>query len=650
MSDSIQHECGIAFVRLLKDIPYYAQENKYRTPLYGLNQLFLLMEKQHNRGQDGAGIGCVKLNVPNGEPFMFRDRDATAQALTNLFTRQLDAYDRARTAHPTIGMPLDANGELFKRKFDFGGELLLGHLRYGTSGGREAETSACHPFYRKSIWQTRNLMLAGNFNITNSGTLNRNLIQRGAHPVFGTDTQSLLEEIGFWLDEEHRALYRRFNDAPDVPADAIPDAISRELNLARVLREAARNWDGAYSLVGLVGNGDAFVFRDPNGIRPCFYIRNEEVFAVASERAALMTIFNTRKEDVHELDAGAAAIIKHDGAFSLEQILPRAAAKHCSFERIYFSRGNDPEIYAERKALGAALAPSVYRAIEGDFEHSVISFIPNTAEIAFYGLIHELYRRWRQDAKAAILRAAAEGRLNKRFLNQVLFKTWPRSEKVAHKDIKLRTFIANEKNRTKLASHVYDISYGTVRKGDNLVVIDDSIVRGTTLRNSILRILSRPNPKRIIVCSTAPQIRYPDCYGIDMSELGEFLIFQAAEALCRERGRDALLDDVLEKCLAQADKPYEQMRNHVREIYAPFSEAELAAKASEIVSAGVRKSGWTGEVILVFQTIENLHRACPNSPGDWYFTGEYPTPGGYAVLNNAYIQYRTGAGKERANL
>jgi len=639
MSDSIKHECGIAFVRLLKDIPYYV--SKYGTPLYGMEQLFLLMEKQHNRGQDGAGIGCVKLNAPKGKPFMFRDRDPSGQAITNLYTRQLDAYDAVCDAHVEIGLPIDLKAKKFKEHFDFGGELLLGHLRYGTSGGRDAETSACHPFWRKSIWPTRNLMLAGNFNITNSGILNENLTQRGAHPIYGTDTQSLLEEIGFHLDEEHTALYRKLRDDPAFPASEIPSEISRQFNLAKVLKAASKDWDGAYALVGLIGNGDAFVFRDPNGIRPCHYILNDEVFAVASERAALMTIFDVPQEDVRELGAGTAAIIKHDGAFSIEEILPAAPKiRHCSFERIYFSRGNDPEIYRERKKLGALLAPKVLNAIGNDFEHSVFSFIPNTAEIAFYGLIHELYRQWREKAKTAILNASAKGELDEELLDKVLFKTWPRSEKVAHKDIKLRTFIANEKSRVKLASHVYDMSYGTFAADENLVVVDDSIVRGTTLRKSILRLLSRPKPKRIIVCSTAPQIRYPDCYGIDMSELGKFLIFQAAVALCEERGMRGLLDVVEKKCRAQANLPHDQMKNHVSEIYAPFTEDELSRKAAQIVRPDPEKTGWNGEVVLVFQTIEALHEACPTSKGDWYFTGDYPTPGGLAVLNKAYLQFR----------
>ncbi|MDR2512716.1 MAG: amidophosphoribosyltransferase [Puniceicoccales bacterium] len=639
MSDHLAHECGIAFVRLFKGHRYY--EEKYGTPLYGFNQLFLLMEKQHNRGQDGAGIGCVKLNMPHGQAFMFRDRDPSSQALTNIFTRQLEAYSQ-KVASDTI---IPEFPQSIKAHFDFGGEVLLGHLRYGTSGNLDG--AACHPFFRKSIWATRNLMVAGNFNITNSSSLNESLIQRGAHPIFSTDTQSVLEEIGFWLDEEHTKLYRELRDEQKLSGAEIPPVISQRLDVAKILRMASRNWDGGYVIIGLIGNGDAFIFRDPNGIRPCHYIFNDEVFAAASERAALMTIFNTTCEDIREIPPGYAMIIKSDGTHTLDEIIPSCAPRHCSFERIYFSRGNDPEIYAERKALGAALAGKVLESIERDFEHSVFSFIPNTAEIAFYGLIHEIYRHWREDTREAILAAAANGTLDRPLLDKLLFANWPRSEKVAHKDIKLRTFISAEKNRTKLASHVYDISYGTVSRGDNLVVVDDSIVRGTTLRQSIIRILSRPNPQRIIIASTAPQIRYPDCYGIDMSEMGQFLIFQSAVALCRETGKSDLLREVYEACCSQAGKPPAQMRNYVRRIYDEFTEEQLSKRAAELVRPS--PSTWQGELKLVFQSINNLHKACPTSLGDWYFTGEYPTPGGYATLNRAYINFhdkRSGRGYE----
>ncbi|MDR2981290.1 MAG: amidophosphoribosyltransferase [Puniceicoccales bacterium] len=629
MSDSLKHECGIALVRLLKPLAYYEQTQG--SPLYGFNQLFLLMEKQHNRGQDGAGIGCVKLDMPHGQAFMFRDRDPSGQALTKVFSRQSEAYDNM----VSDGTILPEFPQTVKEHFDFGGEILVGHLRYGTSGNLDA--SSCHPYFRKSIWPTRNLMLAGNFNITNSRELNESLVARGAHPIFSTDTQSILEEIGFWLDEEHTEIYHELRDKENLSGPEIPPIISERLDVAKILRQASKNWDGAYALIGLIGNGDSFVLRDPNGIRPCFYIHNEEVFSVASERAALMTIFNVGQDQVHELPPGYAFIIKSNGTASLEEIIPPRPKKHCSFERIYFSRGNDPEIYAERKALGAALAPHVLDVVEHDLEHTVFSFIPNTSEVAFYGLIHEIYRRWRTDARETILAAARNGTLNEALLDKLFIQSWPRSEKVAHKDIKLRTFISAEKSRTRLASHVYDISYGAVREGDNLVVVDDSIVRGTTLRQSIVRILASPNPRRIVIASTAPQIRYPDCYGIDMSEMGKFLIFQSAVELCKETGKTEVLREVYEDCIRQSKKHPSEMVNHVGRIYEDFTEDQLARKAAELVTP--RRLNWKGELVLVFQSIGSLHKSCPTSLGDWYFTGEYPTPGGYATLNRSYINY-----------
>ncbi|MDR2430266.1 MAG: amidophosphoribosyltransferase [Puniceicoccales bacterium] len=630
MSDTLSHECGIALVRLLKPLAYY--EQKYKDPLYGFQQLFLLMEKQHNRGQDGAGIGCVKLNMPHGHAYMYRDRDPTAQALTNVFTRQMDSFNaKVATSDIIPEMP-----ETVKTHFDFGGEILLGHLRYGTSGSLDA--SACHPYFRKSIWPTRNLMLAGNFNITNSSDLNASLVQRGAHPIFSTDTQSLLEEIGFWLDDEHNRNYHQLRDIEHKSGAEIPPLISQRLDIAAILRKASREWDGAYALIGLIGNGDTFVLRDPHGIRPCYYLHNDEVLAVTSERAALMTIFNAPCEAIDELTPGHAIIVKSDGATRIEKIIaPVEPKRHCSFERIYFSRGNDPEIYLERKTLGAALATQVLAAIENDFEHTVFSFIPNTAEIAFYGLIHEIYSRWRATTIDAILHAAETQTLTRTHLEHLLNTTWPRSEKVAHKDIKLRTFIAAERKRTRMASHVYDISHGAVNKGDNLVVVDDSIVRGTTLRQSIIRILTRPCPRRLIIASTAPQIRYPDCYGIDMSEMGKFLIFQAAVALCKETGKEILLRETYEKCVRQSTLPAKEIKNFVQCIYEPFTEEQLSRRAARLVTPP--DSEWNGELILVFQSIENLHRSCPTSLGDWYFTGEYPTPGGYAALNRAYINF-----------
>ena len=628
MSDSLRHECGIALVRLTKDLKWY--QEKYGSPLHGFNQLFLLMEKQHNRGQDGAGIGCVKVGAENGEAFLFRDREIGAQGLTQIFTRQIKTYaDQVRE-----GVIVPEFPETVKRHFDFGGEVLLGHLRYGTSGN--FDSVSCHPYARKSIWPTRNLLVAGNFNLTNTSELNSSLTERGAHVIYSTDTQSILEEIGFWLDEEHDRLFKAFKDQ-GLSGMAVQDEISRHLDVGNVLRKAAKHWDGGYAIAGLIGNGDSFVLRDPNGIRPCWYVQTEDLFAVASERVALMTIVGVAQADVQELPPGHALIMKADGRHSVECVHTPGERRHCSFERIYFSRGNDPEIYAERKALGAALADEVLALIQDDHHHAIFSYIPNTAEIAWYGLMEELRLRRRSQVRRQLVEAQRAGALDEATIDRLVLGGWPRGEKVAHKDVKLRTFISQEKNRMQMASHVYDISYGTVKEGDTLVCVDDSIVRGTTLRQSILRILARPNPKRIVIASTAPQIRYPDCYGIDMSEMGKFLAFQAAVALCKDRGMTDLLREVYEDCVAQAKRPTAEMRNHVKRIYDAFTEQEIAAKAAELVYPV--KSGWKGELVLVFQKIASLHRACPTSRGDWYFTGDYPTPGGLGVLNRAYMNY-----------
>ena len=627
MSDSIKHECGIAVVRLLKPLEFY--EHKYGTPLYGFNQLFLLMEKQHNRGQDGAGIGCVKLGVPAGESFMYRDRALGSSALTEMFSRQLADYD-AKVRDGEIFPEIPST---VKKNFNFGGEVLIGHLRYGTSGNYDLAT--CHPFARKSIWPTRNLMIAGNFSITNPEELNEALVNRGAHPIFSTDTQSLLEELGFWLDDAHTTIFRELRDK-GVPGREMPEIISKRIDLADVLRKASVNWDGGFTICGMTGNGDLFATRDPNGIRPCFILRTDEVVAVASERAALMTIFNAKEESVEELSPGSAMIVESDGTTRFEQITPARQKKHCTFERLYFSRGNDPAIYRERKALGAALVPQILKEIDNDLEHTVFSFIPNTAETAYYGMMGELRLERRRQVRDELLEAAKAGKIDAELIDKLIMGNWPRGEKVAHKDIKLRTFISQEKDRTKLASHVYDITYGVVQEGENFVIIDDSIVRGTTLRESILKILSRPNPRKIIVCSSAPQVRYPDCYGIDMSELGKFLAFQAAVQLIQQAGKGDLLREVYQDCIAQSDKPAGELVNHVARIYDEFTTDEISRKCAELVYPNC---DWKGELVLLYQTIDALHQSCPGSEGDWYFTGNYPTPGGYEALNRAYINY-----------
>lgn len=629
MSDRITHECGIALVRLLKPLAYY--QEKYGTPLWGFSKLFLLMEKQHNRGQDGAGVACVKLEVPAGEPFMFRERNVKVNPLDKIFRSLLSQYQdkvSAGVIHPEFP-------ETVKRHFDFGGELLMGHLRYGTSGGYSL--SSCHPYFRRSPWPTRNLALAGNFNMTNTAELNDTLIAMGQHPIFATDTQALLEKIGFYLDEEHEDLYR-FLRTRELQGAEISQRISEDLDLARVLTRSSKKWDGGYALVGMVGNGDAFVARDPAGIRPCYYFANEEVVAFASERAPLLTSFDLSVDQVREVPAGHVVVIKKRGDVKESRFTEPLPKASCSFERIYFSRGNDLDIYQERKALGAGLAEQVLRSVGNDWGNTVFSFIPNTAEVAYYGLMSALRERRRAEVKSAILQAAAKGELNDEVLDDLILRNWPRGEKVVSKDVKIRTFIGQENFRNQLASHVYDITYGSVKPGDNLVCVDDSIVRGTTLRRSILRILTRLLPKKIVIVSTAPQIRYPDCYGIDMSELGKFIAFEAAVALLKERGKAEILEEVYRACREEVAKPAGvQLVNHVRRIYEPFTPEEISAKIVELVRP--RPLDWKGEIEIIFQTIENLHAAVPHHAGDWYFTGKYPTPGGYRVVNQAYLNY-----------
>ncbi|MGC6424745.1 MAG: amidophosphoribosyltransferase [Lentimonas sp.] len=628
MSDFLKHECGIAMIRLLKPLSYY--QEKYGTPLYGFNQLFLLMEKQHNRGQDGAGIGCVKLNVAPGKPYMARERTIKTNPLARIFQAELKAYQKKvkqGIIHPEFP-------DTVKNHFDFGGEILLGHLRYGTSGVYSSNN--CHPFVRQSNWPTKNLMLAGNFTITNEKDLNNELIDRGQHPIFGTDTQAVLEEIGFHLDEAHDAIYHKMRDQ-NIDGRRIPEIISKELDPIRILRNATEGWDGGFSIAGLVGNGDAFVMRDPQGIRPCFYFQNEEVIAFASERVALMTIFDQPIENVCELEPGTATVIKSDGSIYCERYTEERPITPCSFERIYFSRGNDADIYAERKALGGALLEQIVKSIDNNFADSVFSFVPNTAEVAYYGLLDAVRSHRRVEVKDAILKAQAEGTLDSEMLDELIMGNWPRGEKIAHKDIKMRTFISQESGRAKLVSHVYDITYGIVKPKDCLVCIDDSIVRGTTLKESILKILSRTNPRKIVVASTAPQIRYPDCYGIDMSELGKFIAFKAAIALVKDDGCKDLLKEVYRDCVAQADLPPDQMVNHVKRIYDRYTDTQVAAKIADLCYP--KDIPWKGELEIIFLPVEKMKKAIPFHNGDWYFTGDYPTPGGLSTLNRAYINY-----------
>ncbi|MDO8545270.1 MAG: amidophosphoribosyltransferase [Opitutaceae bacterium] len=627
MSERLTHECGVALVRLLKPLSYY--QEKYGSPLWGFTKLFLLMEKQHNRGQDGAGVACVKLNMPAGTPFMFRERNIKSNPLDRIFRSLLDQYNQ----HVDRGVIHPEFTETVKVNFDFGGELLMGHLRYGTSGGYNI--SSCHPYFRRSPWPTRNLALCGNFNLTNTAELNRSLIAMGQHPIFETDTQAILEKIGFFLDEEHEDIYRDLRKR-ELSGEELSRRISEDLDVTRVITRAAQKWDGGYVLGGLLGNGDCFVVRDPSGIRPCFWFQNDEVVAFASERAPLMTVFDREAGDMKEVSPGHAVVIKRRGTVTEQPFtepLPRAS---CSFERIYFSRGNDVDIYRERQALGGHLADQVLEAIGHDWGHTVFSYIPNTSETAFFGLMSALRTKRRDEVKAAILEGCRTGTLNEEMLDDLILRNWPRAEKVVSKDIKLRTFIGQENLRNQLASHIYDITYGSLEPGkDNLVVVDDSIVRGTTLKRSILRILARLKPKKIVIVSTAPQIRYPDCYGIDMSELAKFVAFEATIALLRERGQNELLDEVYALC--REEMKQDGAVNHVRRIYDSFTPEQISRKIMELVRPP--QLDWTGEIEIIFQKIESLHAAVPNHRGDWYFTGKYPTHGGYRVVNQAFINY-----------
>jgi amidophosphoribosyltransferase len=633
MSDFLTHECGIAAVRLRKPLAYY--QDRYGTTLWGLNKLFLLMEKQHNRGQDGTGIGCVKLNMPIGQPYVHRRRGTEQDALARIFRGEIkDFYKMHRK-----GLLDKDDPESVKRNFDFGGEVLVGHLRYGTSG--DFDEGSCHPYLRRSNWPTRTLMVMGNFNMTNAAELNQVLIERGQHPVFGTDTQTVLEEIGYHLDEHHTDLYRQLRDA-GVPGSEMPDRISEALDVPRLVSESAAAWDGGYAICGVIGNGDMFVMRDPRGIRPCHMLITDEVIAFASERVPLMTVFEAEASEVKAVDPGSMITIKSDGTFTDSVFAPPQRYTPCSFEHIYFSRGNDPQIYRERKAMGAALVDQVVASIDGAFERTVFSFIPNTAETAYHGLMDGLRLYRRQQVRSSILQAVEEGNLTPDLVDDLILRNWPRGEKIAHKDIKMRTFISQEKGRDQLVSHVYDITYGVLRPGDNLVALDDSIVRGTTLKKSILKILARIKPGKIVICSTAPQIRYPDCYGIDMSELGKFIAFQAAVALHRRAGRQSVLDRIYQECLEELKKPAAERMNRVKGVYEAFTDDEVSAEVSAMVYP--EDMDWDGEVVVIFQTIENLRASIKGPCGDWYFTGDYPTPGGYAMVNAAYIRWYEGVG------
>ncbi len=628
MSDPLHHECGVAAIRLLKPLSYFAA--KYGSPDWAFNKLFLLMEKQHNRGQDGAGIGCIKLDMPLGEPYVFRARDATTAALANIFSSQQRTLRHMRE-RGEVGWD---DAESYKKNFNFGGEILMGHLRYGTSG--LFDEGSCHPYLRRTNWETRTLMLLGNFNMTNAPELNRKLIERGQHPIFGTDTQTVLEEIGYYLDEAHTDIYRELRNT--MPGQDIPREISRRLDLYDIVSKASRAWDGGFCIMGGVGNGDFFCLRDPHGIRPCHYILTDEYLAIASERVPLMSVMEVDSDDVHELPRANMIVVKNNGHVTIREYTTPLAPTPCSFEAIYFSRGNDPIIYEERKALGSMLTEKVVESLDGNFSRAAITYIPNTAEVSYYGLLEGLRAFRRNRVTADMINALRNGTLTEELIEELILRRWPRAEKIVHKDIKLRTFITQESNRGQMVSQVYDLTYGAIGSDEVLVAIDDSIVRGTTLKTSLLRLLSRAKPRKIVIVSSAPQIRYPDCYGIDMSELGKFIAFQAAISLLKKRGMYDYITSVYEECKRQLTLPVEQRTNPVKQIYAPLTDDEITEEISRLVTP----DNATCPIQVIYQTLEGLHQSIKGPCGDWYFSGDYPTPGGYTTVNVAFINWFEG--------
>ncbi len=616
-----------AAIRLLKPLSYFAE--KYGTPEWAFNKLFLLMEKQHNRGQDGAGIGCIKLNMPLGEPYIFRSRDASASAVTNIFSNQQRNLRRMKDE----GLIRGADAESYKHHFNFGGEVLMGHLLYGTSG-TVAEEGICHPYTRRTNWPTRTLMMQGNMGITNISELHQKLISRGQHPVFGTDIQTLLEEVGYYLDEAHTDIYRQLRDR-NVDGQEIPNIISAELDLYDIISKASKDWDGGYTIMGGVGNGDFFCLRDPHGIRYCYYVLTDEYLAVASERVPLMSVMEVEEHEVKELAPANMIVVKSDGSVTIKEYTQPEEPTPCCFEDVYTSRGNDPVIYRERKALGANLTEQVVASLDGNFSKAAITFIPNTAEVSYYGLLEGLRAYRRNKVTEAMIKAYRDGTMSEELINELILRRWPRAEKIAHKDIKLRTFISEESSRKQLAAMVYDLTYGAVNSDEVLVAIDDSIVRGTTLKMSLLRLLARTSARKIVIVSSAPQVRYPDCYGIDMSEMGKFIAFQAAITLLKKRGMYTHIIDVYEECKRQLTLPASERTNPVKKIYEPFTDDEITAEVSRMVTP----DNCPCTIQVIYQTMDGLHDAIEGPCGDWYFSGDYPTPGGFTVVNNAFIDW-----------
>ncbi|AVR44707.1 amidophosphoribosyltransferase [Christiangramia fulva] len=631
MSDALKHECGIALIRLLKPLDFYKE--KYGSAFYGVNKMYLMMEKQHNRGQDGAGFASIKLNTVPGERYISRIRSNQAQPIQDIFEQINQRVNDEIKEHPEYA----DNTELQKKNIPYLGEVLLGHVRYGTFGKNSIES--VHPFLRQNNWMHRNLIVAGNFNMTNVNRLFNNLVELGQHPKERADTVTVMEKIGHFLDDEVRKLYKKLKKEGYSKVQASP-IIAEKLNVAKILRKSSKIWDGGYAMAGLMGHGDSFVLRDPAGIRPAYYYKDDEVVVVASERPVIQTVFNVPFEAVTELDPGHAIITKKNGDTSIKKIIEPLERKACSFERIYFSRGSDAEIYQERKNLGRFLMPEVLKSIKHDTVKTVFSFIPNTAETSFYGMVEAAQDELNKQKNEAIL--AEKDSLTDERLKEILSYRL-RTEKIAIKDVKLRTFITEDSSRDDLVAHVYDVTYGVVKPDDNLVIIDDSIVRGTTLKKSIIKMMDRLNPKKIVVVSSAPQIRYPDCYGIDMARLEDLVAFRAALELHKEEGSYDIVEKVYEKCKKQVDLDDSDVQNFVKEIYEPYTDEQISDKIAALLSEDSVKA----EVKVIYQSVENLHKACPKNLGDWYFTGDYPTPGGNRVVNRAFMNFYEGK-KDRA--
>ena len=618
MSDQIKHECGIALIRLLKPLDFY--QKKYGSMSYGVNKMYLMMEKQHNRGQDGAGLATVKIGAKPGQKYIHRERSSGKQPIQDVFSRVNERIQSSKE-NP------DDN--------PFRGELLLGHVRYGTFGKNNIES--VHPFLRQNNWTHRNLIVAGNFNMTNNEELFENLVKLGQHPKSKVDSVTVMEKIGHFLDDAVHKIYRDLKREGYNKQEASP-RIEKRLKISKVLKKASKNWDGGYAMAGLLGHGEAFVLRDPSAIRPAYYFQNEEVVVVASERPVIQTVFNTAYEEIKELDAGHSIIIKKSGKVSVRKIIEPKERKACSFERIYFSRGSDKEIYKERKKLGELLFPEINEAIGGDLVNTVFSYIPNTAETSFFGLVQEAQKQIKEKSIKEVL--SLKESLSQKKLEKLL-SLKPRIEKVAIKDAKLRTFISDDANRDELVAHVYDITYGSIKKTDTLVIIDDSIVRGTTLQKSILKILDRLNPKKVIIVSSAPQIRYPDCYGIDMAKMDDFIAFRAAISLLKAEGKENKIKKIYKDCLTELKLPSNKMKNQVSQIYSDYSDYDISNQIAKILKEDDIKA----DIQVIFQPVKNLHLACPKNLGDWYFTGNYPTPGGNKVVNQAFVNFYEGSDK-----